>query len=102
MMRNLCKRIAAWLDPEAAKDARRYWYLRMKLSEASDWLGYDFPAVGASIRWATVCDVVHFAALDDKLPEHVPGKPWVHGIQDFREHLQKTYLTTPSTGGAGR
>lgn len=99
---NIRKRIAAWLDPEAAKDARRYWYLRIKLSDAADWLGHDFPMVDAAIHWAKVCDVVHFSALGDNLPAHVPGKPWIHGIQDFREHLRKTYPSTPTTGGAGR
>jgi len=92
------KRLAAWLDPETARDARRHWYLRNRLSEAADWLGVDFPVVDAVIHWAKVSEVIHFSSPGDKLPEHVPGKPWIHGIYDFREHLRKLY----SAAGKGQ
>lgn len=82
------KAIAAWLDPETAREARKHWFLRQKLSEASDWLGVDFPVVDEVIHWAKVSEVVHFSQLGDKLPEHVPGKPWIHAIHDFRQHLR--------------
>ncbi|MEH3121149.1 MAG: hypothetical protein PGN16_04080 [Sphingomonas phyllosphaerae] len=91
---SLRKAIAARLDPETAKAARKHWFLRNRLTEAAEWLGYDFPVVDAVIHWAKVSEVVHFASLDDKLPEHVPGKPWVHAIHDFREHLRATYGDT--------
>lgn len=85
------ERIAAWLAPEMAKDARRHWFLRQRLTEAAEWLGAEYPAIDATIHWAKVSTVVHFASLDDNLPEHVPGKPWIHQIHDFREHLRRTY-----------
>ncbi len=94
-MVSIRKRIAAWLDPETAKDARRHWFLRNKLSEASDWLGVDFPVVDAVIHWAKVSEVVHFSRFGDKLPEHVPGKPWIHQIHEFRSHLRETYTSAP-------
>lgn len=96
-------KLAEWLDPETARDARRHWYLNNKLSEAGDWLGVDFPVVDAVIRWAKVSEVVHFADMSDKLPEPVPGKPWIHRIDDFRAYLRETYgKPTPPAGDRGQ
>jgi len=103
------KRMAAWLDPETAREARKHFYLRLRLSEAADWLGADFPVVDAVIHWAKVREVIHFAAVGDSLPEPVPGKPWINYISDFRQYLRETYghqrkPTPPAsdeTGSAG-
>lgn len=97
------KRLAAWLDPDTAKDARRHLFLRVRLSEASDWLGVDFPVVHAVIRWAMVSEAVHFATAEDDSPAHVPSKPWIYHISDLRDHLRGAYLsseTAPSQPSA--
>lgn len=80
--------IARWLAPEAFRTAERYWFLRLMLADAQSWLGYDFPEVDEAIFWAKVTEVNHFRGLDEPCREAVPGKPWIHSISDFREHLR--------------
>jgi len=87
--------IARWLDPDAYRTVERYHYLRARLSEAQQWLGYDFPEVDATIMWAKVSEVNHFRRLDQDAVETVPGKPWIWTVYDFREHLRSAHRAKP-------
>jgi hypothetical protein len=84
-------RIAIALHPELARDAERHWYLRLKLSELQDWLGYDFPDIDAAIHWAKVCERNHYRPLGADAVSPVPDKPWIYGISEFREHMRRAY-----------
>lgn len=83
--------LAGKLAPEMAREARAHQHLRMKLSEATTWLGYDFPVVDEAIFWAKVSSANYFRMSEDEYVHAVPEKPWIHQIGDFREHLRKKY-----------
>lgn len=81
--------IACWLAPEVFERSERYYYLRDTLSDAQMWLAYEWPEVDTVIFWAKVSEVNHFRKLGVPSVAAVPGKPWIHTISDFRDHLRK-------------
>lgn len=99
---SLRETVARWLVPDAFRTVERYHYLRRQLEEAAMWLGYEFPEVDASIRWAKVSEVNHFRGIDEPSVAAVPGRPWIWSISDFREHLRDAKKALPARHAVAR
>ena len=86
MIRNIRRRIAAWLDPDVARLVDHYWYLQLRVQEAHRWLG-ERPDAADLAQWLLERDADHWRTLGTKSAGKLP-----QDISDFRDHLRRRAL----------
>lgn len=81
----LSERIARWLCPDMARNADRYFYLRVVvLDDAKNWLYSHCPEGSLVAQWSIERDADHWRELGHPATGRLPSN-----ISDFREYLKR-------------
>lgn len=99
MIRWLRTWLASKLDPVAARDAERYFWLVSEITYAQRWLG-EFSDVDATLQWIVDKDTNRWRHIDTKAVGVYPSD-----VSSFREILRSgahRRLIATSRGATGR